>query len=114
MYSRSYYPEDNQLPTLPDNYDGIAFADQMDGIMTDNEPTSAQSQAREETVPTSGGLSFLSGILGKGGLFGFEGIKMPKIGTEEILIIATAVFLLFSKNGDRECALILLFLLFIN
>ena len=36
------------------------------------------------------------------------------IGTEEILIIATAAFLFFSKGGDRECALILLLLLFIN
>ena len=35
-------------------------------------------------------------------------------GTEELLIIGIALFLLFSKNGDKECSLILLFLLFIK
>ena len=109
MYSRSYYPEDTH-PPLPDGYDGVAFADRIEDIPTDIQPQPEQ----KETVPTSGGASILSGLFGKGGLFGIEGIKMPKIGTEEILIIATAAFLLFSKNGDKECAIILLFLLFIN
>ena len=36
-----------------------------------------------------------------------------KIGTEEILIIATALFLLFSKSGDKECAIMLGLLLFV-
>ena len=109
MYSRSYYPDETP-PTLPNGYDGVAFSERIDDIPTDNQPLIEP----KETVPTSGGASILSGLFGKGGLFGIEGIKMPKIGTEEILIIATAAFLLFSKNGDRECALILLFLLFIN
>ena len=109
MYSRSYYPEDTH-PSLPDGYDGVAFSDRIEDIPTDVRPQPDQNEA----VPTSGGASILSGLFGKGGLFGIEGIKMPKIGTEEILIIATAAFLLFSKNGDRECALILLFLLFVN
>ena len=109
MYSRSYYPEDTH-PSLPDGYDGVAFSEGIDNITTDNQP----SQEQKEAVSTSGGASILSGLFGSGGLFGIEGIKMPKIGTEEILIIATAAFLLFSKNGDKECALILLFLLFIN
>ena len=109
MYSRSYYPEDTH-PPLPDGYDGVAFSEGIDNITTDNQP----SQEQKEAVPTSGGASILSGLFGSGGLFGIEGIKMPKIGTEEILIIATAAFLLFSKNGDKECAIILLILLFIN
>jgi hypothetical protein len=109
MYSRSYYPEDTH-PPLPDGYDGVAFSERADDMLNDNQPQVEQNEA----VPTSGSLSLMSGLFGKGGLFGIEGIKMPKIGTEEILIIATAAFLLFSKNGDRECALILLFLLFIN
>ena len=109
MYSRSYYPEDTH-PSLPDGYDGVAFSDRIEDIPTETPPPLEQ----RETAPTSGGTSILSGLFGKGSLFGIEGLRMPKIGTEEILIIATAAFLLFSKNGDRECALILLFLLFIN
>lgn len=108
MYSRSYYPEDTH-PSLPDGYDGVAFSERIDDVIAD--PPQVE---HNEAVPTSGGTSILSGLFGKGSLFGIEGLKMPKIGTEEILIIATAAFLLFSKNGDRECALILLFLLFIN
>ena len=109
MYSRSYYTEDTH-PSLPDGYDGVAFSERTEDIPTDYQPHPEQNEA----VPTSGSASILSGLFGKGGLFGIEGIKMPKIGTEEILIIATAAFLLFSKNGDKECAIILLILLFIN
>ena len=59
-------------------------------------------------------MPFLSGIFGDGGLLGGLNLKMPKIGTEEILILATAAFLFFSKDGDKESAIILLLLLLIN
>ncbi len=42
------------------------------------------------------------------------GIRLPRIGTEEILIIAMALFLFFSKDGDRECAIMLAMLLLIS
>lgn len=39
---------------------------------------------------------------------------IPKIELEEIIILGLAVLLFFSKSGDKECALILLALLFIT
>ena len=98
MYTRSYYPGEDNNATLPDNYDGTAFAE---GI--------AEADEEEKTTEV-GSIPLLGGL----GLPFLDGLKMPKIGTEELLIIAVAAFLLFSKDGDRECAMILLFLLFIN
>lgn len=40
--------------------------------------------------------------------------SFKKIGTEELLILALAAFLFFSRDGDRECALMLLALLFVG
>lgn len=57
---------------------------------------------------------WLKKLFGRDSFLGLDGIGLSKIGTEELLIIATALFLLFSKDGDKECALILLFLLFVN
>ncbi len=116
MYTRSYYPEVQEKITLPDNYDGTAFTDQpKEDAEIIETATLPQDDKEEESILTSiTRLPFLSGIFGKGGLFGDVGLSMPKLGTEEILIIATAAFLFFSKNGDKESALILLFLLLIN
>lgn len=121
MYSRSFYPEAQDRPMPPENYDGTAFmerGEEKDQIMTDTMADTGEMPQRE-AVQTSGGASslsipILSGLFDKGGLLGGLGLSMPRIGTEEILILATAAFLFFSKRGDREIALILLLLLFIN
>ena len=109
MYSRSYYQEE-QAPTPPQNYDGTAF--------------SAAEEFESEEQSVSAGVNFTpqshapsSSLLGLGGLFdifGKDKFSLSKIGTEELLILAAAAFLLFSKGGDKECAIILLILLFIN
>ena len=39
---------------------------------------------------------------------------LSSFGTEELIIIGIALFLLFSRTGDKECALILAGLLFIR
>lgn len=120
MYSRTYYPDGQERIALPENYDGTAFTEQAPiPDVEEVTPTVADVQEKPpdggDSIMTSlGRLPFLSGIFGKGGLFGDGNLKFPKIGTEEILILATAAFLFFSKNGDRESALILLFLLLIN
>jgi hypothetical protein len=125
MYSRSYYPDGERM-SLPENYDGTAFLDR--GNVEAEEPEAIASESEDKDTPvfknterhpdrqpsTYGSIPFLSGILGKGGMLGNLGLRMPNIGTEEILILATAAFLFFSKSGDRECALILLLLIFIN
>lgn len=48
----------------------------------------------------------LAGIKSGGSGIGFE--------SEDLLILALAALLFFSKSGDKECALMLLFLLFIR
>lgn len=129
MYSRSYYPESQERINLPGNYDGTAFMERQEEpssdspkevLFTENEQSEGEQQVFRHTDDRGSFLSdlgrspLLSGIFGKDGLLGGLGLSMPSIGTEEILIIATAAFLFFSKSGDRECALILLLLLFIN
>ena len=125
MYSRSYYPDTDRM-SLPENYDGTAFMERtvseaneesVEPSINDNTDTQvfkATEEQRHTQKSSFESIPMLSGIFGKGGIFGGLGLHMPNIGTEEILILATAAFLFFSKSGDRECALILLLLLFIN
>ena len=124
MYSRSYLDEGERV-ALPQNYDGFAFGD--DALCDKNctrPPTNAENpqfscdnEGESQSVgatpksPFGAIRGFGKGLFG--GLFG-SSIKLPKLGTEEILIIATALFLIFSKEGDKECAVLLLLLLLIN
>ncbi len=64
-------------------------------------------------IPTFGNL------LNAGKIFSGKGnykdiIKMPKIGKEELLLIGIALFLFFSKDGDKECAIMLALLIFVG
>ena len=43
-----------------------------------------------------------------------KGADESRLSTEDLLILAVAAVLFFSKFGDKECALMLLFLLFIR
>ena len=100
MYSRSY--KDGEISSLPPHYDGVAF-----GELTPEVKAAEESEA----VPTAaldGGIfsRFLGTDL-------FARLKMPKIGTEEILLIAAALFLFFSADGDKECAILILILVFL-
>lgn len=125
MYSRNYQGETEDKLKLPANYDGTAFTEQkIEEIRDTGTPFSeseATSPAHSESVETgafgreSGILSGLSRSL-FGGLFdgGRLNLRLPKLGVEEILILATAAFLFFSKDGDTECAVLLLLLLLIN
>lgn len=119
MYSRSYYPETGEKLTIPENYDGTAFMkketqqeeEACEVSFIESEPSHSERENTPKSI-TAGidRIPFFSGLFGNGGL----NLKLPKIGTEEILIIATAAFLFFSKDGDKESALILLLLLLIN
>ena len=121
MYSRSYYSEAEDRMKPPANYDGTAFIEQKNSEKLDTGATIADKTsetASSESVAASGGGSVLSGLSRTllGGLFdgGRLNLRLPKMGTEEILILATAAFLFFSKEGDTECAVLLLLLLLIN
>jgi hypothetical protein len=51
-------------------------------------------------------------------LFGFKGqdlLRTPvRLGTEELVLLGVALLLFFTKDGDRECALMIALLLFIK
>ena len=121
MYSRSFYPTDTPLP--PENYVGTAFNNEKITENPDNEIKSEPeiTKETEESVPAMGkekgdslfGLSGLSSLFG-GSIFDRGLGFLSDIKTEEILIIAVAAFLLFSKDGDIECAILLILLLFIK
>lgn len=133
MYSRSYIGKGDVA--VPDGYDGIALkdietAEKLDTAGINEEksalkdaptlnPWEAESRENcEEKEESVGAFSLFGSSLGN--IFGgaklplIGSIKMPKIGTEEILILAAAAYLLFSKDGDKECAIILILLLFVT
>ena len=100
MYTRAY-GEDGAI-TLPEGYGGT---------MLDNNDYRPEPECIEAAAPQQGPL---------GGLFGgLSSLSLPflskdiHIGSEEVLIAAVALFLLFSKNGDKECAIMLLLTLFV-
>lgn len=124
MYSRSYYQDEEKLKP-PENYNGTAFLQSEEekndtkefsaptvDVSTFIAPSEPNKKDNDDSSILAGlsNLPFLSGIFGKGS----SSLKFPKIGTEEILILMAAGFLFFSKNGDKETAIILLILLLIN
>ena len=130
MYSRSVFKAEPPSP-IPKDYSGVAITNEKDEIQkaprvnenpwqmdTDvplgNTDTPEPRHDEAAQVFKKSGGSFLKELLA--GKFDFKkaggvGSFLDGIGTEEILIIAIALFLLFSKEGDRECAVMLLFLL---
>ena len=128
MYTRSYSDKADTI-IIPESYSGTSFqreaekaraepGDIREEYTPDKNPweedvhTSAEPKS-EDFIETSSFLSKLpfSGFLGN--IFKNGKFSLQKIGTEEILIIAAALFLLFSKEGDKECAIMLLLLLFL-
>lgn len=103
MYTRSF--NDEGAIALPDGYAGTM-------LDAEDRPESKMSEKVEEASAQVSG--FLSGLGGIGSLFRGGRIGEFKIGTEELMIAAVALFLLFSKNGDKECAIMLLLTLFVT
>ena len=141
MYSRSY--QAGEIPTIPESYSGVAFRepeppveDAPRGVAksadirftTAPEPPDpnltatavAEPTPAPETAPMGGILSAIGDILPFKGLFsggsglGLDKLGLTKLGTEEILIIGLALFLFLSRDGDKECAIILVLLLLIH
>lgn len=133
MYSRSYYPE-NEGIKIPENYDGNAFREKEikeeekavsnegspggDGVL--RAPWDVTERTEEVMSKADADRHGFGGIFDKlslnnltGFLPFFKGGKFS-LGHEEILILAIAAFLLFSHGGDKECAIMLLLLLWIK
>lgn len=105
MYTRSY--SDEMKMPLPEGYGGTMLG-------KDDEPAPVSEPEVVEASAGAGGLlsRLIPSGLGKilpGTLFGSF-----KLGGEELLIGAVAIFMLLSSNGDKECAIMLLLLLFIT
>ena len=131
MYTRPYNDAGHGI-VIPESYGGTLLREN-DRLVEKEEITGSEAEdssgknpweedkkedkdvhKSEETVETFSFLSKLpfGNLLQKFGLNGNFGLH--KLGKEEILIIATAAFLFFSKDGDKECAIMLLLLLFLG
>lgn len=117
MYTRSFYGEDGVKMNIPDNYNGTALQEERDNeIQSDG--SFRPEEKTEPAISTPRREEGFFGILKNlpfghffdgGGLFS----KNIKIGSEELMLLGVAALLFFSKNGDKDCALWLLLLLFI-
>ena len=111
MYTGNYYPQDEKI-RVPLDYGGSTFEEV-------GAPAPGEAQEASATPRVGGILESLSTLFPLGRIMP-EGMRSAlhlekfKIGTEELLIIALALFLFLSKDGDKECAIILFLLLFIN
>ncbi len=132
MYSGNYYSDDGHIK-IPDNYNGTSL---LEGAPSEEINTvshieipktemkiSPSDEKRDDTEevffnkpePEKESLFDITSIFKTFGIKGIHfGNIIPKIGTEELLLIALAAFLLFSKNGDKECALLVFLLIFIK
>ena len=117
MYTRSF--NDNDTLMIPDGYGGSALSrPEPQGEDQVAEGAESGYEEAEETSSSPKGL-FNGGRFGSifGGfsdILSRWGLRIPKIGIEELIIIAVAAFLLFSPEGDRECSIMLLLLLFVG
>ena len=102
---------------VPDGYSGTALPPKLhkrDSDQESFEPQEVNTQPPEkedEECAEAGLFGKLS--LGNLGSLLPKGFGIKKLGGEEILILAVAAFLIFS-DGDIECAIMLILLLFIS
>ena len=115
MYTRSYYPDTGELP---ENYGGMAMR------VSEPPPEPRESPKNEDASEPAGLFGknqgelsmkapIFSSLLSRLGTVA-RPLGIERLGTEELLIIGVALYLLFSKSGDKECAVILLLLLLVN
>lgn len=121
MYTRPYNDERHGI-VIPDSYGGTALHDSITANDEDRgkNPWESQQQAQASTDENeestevfaneekSQSSSFLSGI------FKNTNFSLQKLGKEEILLLTAAAFLFFSKEGDKQLALMLLLLIFLG
>ena len=101
MYTGSY-TGDGEV-RIPEGYNGTMLNEEAAPVMCEEAPREARNPQ-----------SILAGLFRKDSFLNIPILKELHIGIEEILILATALFLFSSRNGDKECALMLLLLLFVK
>ncbi len=125
MYTRAYNDERHGI-VIPESYGGTALfdnpieeaaaeQDKKEAEVSKNpwEEVHNEPQKKAENEATASAFSRLPFGDFFINIFKNSNVGLQKIGIEEILIIATAAFLFFSKEGDRECAIMLILLLFL-
>ena len=119
MYQRSYA----DAYAIPENYHGIAVEEARECENEDSAPeaTAAHSEPFYELACDGASECDTHKAKRSQPFFGkMEGFlhklpfHLPRFEGEDFLLIGAALLLLFSKSGDKECALILLALLFIG
>ena len=110
MYQRSY----KEGYHIPENYSGTAVEECPSYENSEAEVHSAP-QGVEEEVPCGCGAREKEPVLGRARQF-FSRLPFhrPRFEGEDLLILGVCALLFFSKDGDKECALLLLILLFIG
>ena len=105
MYTRDFSSQETQK-TIPDAYCGNLFSEE------ESAPIHKEMQA--EKGESGGMLSAFRGLFDNS--LDLKSLPLFKkgFGTEELLIIGIAAFLFFSKDGDKECAVILLLTLLLS
>ena len=129
MYTRSYYDSDGTVHNLPSQgYDGTALQNtppkeskpipavpEEARRETKISPTSEEPKEELEEVlakPTGFRIgNYFKGLISRD-IFPFS---LPrKFDFEDLLILGSAAYLLLSKSGDKECAVLLALLIFIK
>ncbi len=131
MYTRSYFTEDKKID-IPENYDGTAFNENRNEFAKENDAQvpDLEKEVSEEAfaeAEATAGRGIFTALADKiplkslGRILPFPPFRdSPQekegftFGTEEILIAIIALYMFFSKDGDRECAIMLAILLFIH
>ena len=116
MYTGNYFSKEKEI-TVPLDYSGSTFTGE-----DARDTQTAMNEAGEEAMAGAKGGGIFDAIasalpIGRilpDGVRSALHLDSFKLGTEELLIIALALFLLLSKEGDKECAIILFLLLFVN
>jgi hypothetical protein len=124
MYTRTY-SDDHHGILIPDSYGGTTFTDGLKFEQTP--PEEKESDTRQEetedvsATPTTAKKASTSFDESKSHLFSFlpnifnfSNFSLQNLGKEEVLIIAAAIFLFLSKEGDKELAIMLILLLFLG
>ena len=120
MYTRSYYDDDKV--NIPENYNGTVFEEKRgeESISEKEEDTRCHSEYTETAGSVKNRILPFGELFEKFNLKGvLSDLKFPlsiknhKWDFEDLLIVALAAYLLFSRDGDKECGIILIILLFI-
>ena len=130
MYTRSYFTEDKKID-IPENYDGNAFRENNTESPLEENVEQTFSAVDEDESVTVGSRTERKGPFSSffdklpfknlSESFPFPFFKNDSssrgklnFGTEEILICIIALYMFFSKDGDKECAIMLAILIFIT